>query len=241
MRDGVATGANGTSRQGNASHVVPRGPSVLWSLELQKLEPLTPATPCSGRPNTVNIHTDREYRIHNWLADIMADGSPSPAPAREPTRSVSRGRSPTRSPRRSASDRSRSPTPQRSRTRSVSRSRTRSPARSQSPRRNGRPSYTPDSRSRSRSSRGRSFTQSPSRRSTSPAPRSAKIVIEQLTKNVNEGHLREIFGSHGPIKDIKLPVNPVCKYKANDFIHNLPIHSQLGHPFTTCPLTLQSM
>ncbi|KAF9740384.1 hypothetical protein PMIN02_011590 [Paraphaeosphaeria minitans] len=129
----------------------------------------------------------------------MPSDSPSPTPAR----------SPTQSPRRSPSDRSRSPTPQRSRTHSISRSRTRSPARSQSPRRNGRRSYTPNSRSRSRSSRGRSFTRSPSRRSTSPAPRSAKIVIEQLTKNVNEGHLREIFGSYGPIKDIKLPVNPV--------------------------------
>ncbi|KAJ4305408.1 hypothetical protein N0V90_000939 [Kalmusia sp. IMI 367209] len=41
------------------------------------------------------------------------------------------------------------------------------------------------------------------------APRSAKIVIEQLTKNVNEGHLREIFGTYGPIKDLKLPLNPV--------------------------------
>lgn len=40
-----------------------------------------------------------------------------------------------------------------------------------------------------------------------------QIVVEQLTKNVNEGHLREIFGNYGPIKDLKLPLNPACKYK----------------------------
>ncbi|KAL8678521.1 MAG: hypothetical protein Q9186_005129 [Xanthomendoza sp. 1 TL-2023] len=33
------------------------------------------------------------------------------------------------------------------------------------------------------------------------------IVVEKLTKNVNENHLREIFGSYGPIKDLDLPMN----------------------------------
>ncbi|KAI4249192.1 MAG: hypothetical protein L6R40_000650 [Gallowayella cf. fulva] len=33
------------------------------------------------------------------------------------------------------------------------------------------------------------------------------IVVEKLTKNVNEHHLREIFGSYGPIKDLDLPMN----------------------------------
>ncbi|KAF2687146.1 RNA-binding domain-containing protein [Lentithecium fluviatile CBS 122367] len=37
----------------------------------------------------------------------------------------------------------------------------------------------------------------------------AQIVVEQLSKNVNEGHLREIFGKYGPIKDLSLPMNPV--------------------------------
>ncbi|KAI4212755.1 MAG: hypothetical protein LQ351_004648 [Letrouitia transgressa] len=34
-----------------------------------------------------------------------------------------------------------------------------------------------------------------------------QIVIEKLTKNVNEGHLHEIFGAYGRIKDIDLPMN----------------------------------
>lgn len=38
-----------------------------------------------------------------------------------------------------------------------------------------------------------------------------QIVVEQLTKNVTEDHLYEIFGKYGPIKDLKLPLNPVCK------------------------------
>jgi hypothetical protein len=39
-----------------------------------------------------------------------------------------------------------------------------------------------------------------------------QIVIQQLTKNVKEDHLREIFGKYGPIKDLKLPMNPECRY-----------------------------
>ena len=39
-----------------------------------------------------------------------------------------------------------------------------------------------------------------------------KIVVEQLTKNVKEEHLREIFGHYGPIKDIKVPMNPICMF-----------------------------
>jgi hypothetical protein len=40
----------------------------------------------------------------------------------------------------------------------------------------------------------------------------AQIVVEQLSKNVNEGHLREIFGKYGPIRNLSLPMNPVCRY-----------------------------
>ncbi|OQO10796.1 hypothetical protein B0A48_04096 [Cryoendolithus antarcticus] len=116
-------------------------------------------------------------------------------------RSVSRGRSPT--PIAAALDsrsRDRSLTP-----RDGSRSRSRTPdringfrSRSRSPR-----------RSRSRSYRARTSSRSPSRSAVgSPErPRSAKIVIEKLTKNVNEGHLREIFGSYGEIEDLEMPMN----------------------------------
>ncbi|MCJ1379317.1 hypothetical protein MMC17_002418 [Xylographa soralifera] len=33
------------------------------------------------------------------------------------------------------------------------------------------------------------------------------IVVEKLTKNVNEAHLREIFGAYGPIREVDLPIN----------------------------------
>ncbi|KAK3988454.1 hypothetical protein QBC44DRAFT_243683, partial [Cladorrhinum sp. PSN332] len=33
------------------------------------------------------------------------------------------------------------------------------------------------------------------------------IVVERLTKNVNEDHLKEIFGQYGEIEDLDLPVN----------------------------------
>ncbi|KAF0323643.1 RNA-binding protein with serine-rich domain 1 [Colletotrichum asianum] len=111
-------------------------------------------------------------------------------------------RSRSRSPGDRYRSRTRSPTPRSDRGRSASRSPvrrrdydSRSPSRSQSPapRRNGR--YRSESRSRSRG------------RSQSPVVRSTKIVVERLTKNINEGHLEEIFSQFGPIKDLDLPIN----------------------------------
>ncbi|OCL05777.1 RNA-binding domain-containing protein [Glonium stellatum] len=61
------------------------------------------------------------------------------------------------------------------------------------------------SRERGRRGRSRSYSRSPSR--GSPPPRSSKIVVEKLSKNVNEDHLREIFGSYGQIQDLDLPIN----------------------------------
>lgn len=37
-----------------------------------------------------------------------------------------------------------------------------------------------------------------------------QIVIEKLTKNVTEEHIREIFGVYGDIKFIDMPLNPHC-------------------------------
>ncbi|KAI1033636.1 hypothetical protein LB504_012679 [Fusarium proliferatum] len=126
------------------------------------------------------------------------------------SRSPSRGRyrSRTRSPA-ARSERSRSPQRRHHHD-------SRSPARSTSPqRRNGR--YRSRSRTRSRSnSRSRSRSRSWSRgardrndrdRSASPAAKSTKIVVERLSKNINEQHLYEIFGQFGRIKDLDLPIN----------------------------------
>ncbi|KAI1824974.1 hypothetical protein F4861DRAFT_217576 [Xylaria intraflava] len=58
-------------------------------------------------------------------------------------------------------------------------------------------SYRSDSRS---PSRGRSESRSPLRGST-------KIVVEKLSKTINEDHLYEIFGSFGTIRDLDLPMS----------------------------------
>ncbi|KAI0162046.1 RNA-binding domain-containing protein [Xylariaceae sp. FL1272] len=103
---------------------------------------------------------------------------------------------------------SRSPTPQSRYTASPPPSRRRRPS-SRSPPRNG--SYRSDSRSLSRGpSRGRS--RSPNRgrgrtESRSPLRGSTKIVVEKLSKNINEDHLHEIFGRYGPIRDLDLPMS----------------------------------
>ena len=39
-----------------------------------------------------------------------------------------------------------------------------------------------------------------------------QIVVEKLTKNVNENHLREIFGAYGSIKELEVPMNKQCKF-----------------------------
>jgi len=41
-------------------------------------------------------------------------------------------------------------------------------------------------------------------------PRSSKIVIEKLTKNVHAAHLREIFGRYGDIENLDMPMNRQC-------------------------------
>ncbi|KAF7627080.1 hypothetical protein AFLA_013019 [Aspergillus flavus NRRL3357] len=88
----------------------------------------------------------------------------------------------------------------RSRSRSASRSRMLSRSRSRS--------WSSRSRSRSRGSRrcrDRSYSETPS--PSDNLPRSSKIVVEKLTKNVTESHLREIFGSFGGIESLDLPMN----------------------------------
>ncbi|KIW20023.1 hypothetical protein PV08_00598 [Exophiala spinifera] len=136
--------------------------------------------------------------------------SPSPPRGRSPARSAtppSARQVPSGHYSRSPAGR-RSPSP-----RSGSRSYSRSP-----PSRDGRNGHArgrstsaSSSRSRSpsrgdrRSYRNRSYTRSPSRESR--RAQSSKIVVEKLTKNVTEAHLREIFGSYGRIESIDLPLN----------------------------------
>lgn len=38
-----------------------------------------------------------------------------------------------------------------------------------------------------------------------------QIVVERLTKNVNEDHLYEIFGEYGRVKDLDLPISRQCE------------------------------
>jgi len=108
----------------------------------------------------------------------------------------SRSRSRSLTPRSRGSRYTRSSSPARS-------GRGRSYTRSASPASRGNGRY----RSRSRSdSRDRSVSRRRGR-SESPLRGSTKIVVERLTKTINEDHLREIFGEYGRIRDLDLPMN----------------------------------
>ncbi|KAI0509633.1 hypothetical protein F5B22DRAFT_320142 [Xylaria bambusicola] len=100
------------------------------------------------------------------------------------------------------SDHSRSPTPPSRYSRRYSSA---SPPPSQA---NNNGNYrSPGSRSRSRT---RSRSRSPSRgrgESRSPLRGSTKIVVEKLSKTINEDHLYEIFGQYGTIRDLDLPMS----------------------------------
>ncbi|PWY66409.1 RNA-binding domain-containing protein [Aspergillus heteromorphus CBS 117.55] len=131
-----------------------------------------------------------------------------------------RGRSRIRSPlleiepstllRRSVSPRSGSRLNSTSRSRSFERDSTRHSAchsRSQS-HTESRPQVP--SRSRSRSETSGRYRKRENSRTPSPStnhPRSSKVIIEKLTKNVNESHLREVFGGFGDIKSLDIPMN----------------------------------
>ncbi|CCU76601.1 unnamed protein product [Blumeria hordei] len=103
----------------------------------------------------------------------------------------------------------RSPSPARGRprARSIYSDHGRKVSRSSSrPRRSISPRSSPRRNSRYKSeSRGRSWSPT-DERSLSP-PRSTKIVVEKLTKNITADHLREIFGTYGTIRDLDMPMN----------------------------------
>ncbi|KAI9305778.1 hypothetical protein BJ944DRAFT_264608 [Cunninghamella echinulata] len=140
----------------------------------------------------------------------------------------SRSRSPYSRSRSRSYSRSRSRSYSRSRSRSYSRSRSRSPysrSRSRSPysRSRSRSRSPPPRRSSYRSerkgrgrSRSRSYSPPPSssssrrRRSSAfspPKPLPNRLLISQLTRNVNKDHIKEIFSVYGSIVEIDFPTN----------------------------------
>ncbi|KAK4157394.1 hypothetical protein C8A00DRAFT_40237 [Chaetomidium leptoderma] len=80
---------------------------------------------------------------------------------------------------------------------------------SRSPSMDRRRSDDQDANARSSARNGRDRSRSPSRAIAATAVmRVARaIVVERLTKNINEDHLYEIFGQYGEIDDLDLPVN----------------------------------
>jgi len=106
----------------------------------------------------------------------------SKSPAKKEKKSKSRSRSSSRS----SSSRSRSRS-------SGSRSSSRSSSSRSPSRRRSRGSRTPPRRSRS-----------PRKKERAPSPLPTKLHVGNLTRNVNEEHLKEIFGNWGKLKRVEL-------------------------------------
>ena len=135
---------------------------------------------------------------HSPVEDRGRSRSAHPSKPLSESRSISRSRSAGRS-------------------RSVSRGRTRSRSRSR-----GARHY--DSRSGSRSLSPNSGPPKSSKVGARPVPEIRpsfrgiqlncihnQIVVEKLTKNVTEDHVREIFGGFGDIEYLDVPINKACK------------------------------
>ncbi|KAI1766722.1 RNA-binding domain-containing protein [Hypoxylon sp. FL1150] len=130
---------------------------------------------------------------------------------------------------------SRSPTPRSRYSQSPSPvRRRRSPTRSASPpRRNGRFHSESRSPSRDRDDRDDRDIRDDRGRSESPLRGSTKIVVEKLTKTINEDHLQEIFGQYGPIRDLDMPINR--QYNTNRgtayilYIHEADAEAAIAH------------
>merc|ERR1711970_110977 len=70
----------------------------------------------------------------------------------------------------------------------------------------------PDKASKSPSPRRR-------KRTPTPPPRPTKIHVGQLTRNVTEEHVREIFSVYGTIKNIEYPKDPVHRHLYKGFAY----------------------
>lgn len=59
------------------------------------------------------------------------------------------------------------------------------------------------------SQRLKSASRSPKPHKRSPSPKSSKICISKLTRNVNKAHVEEIFSAYGSIKSVDLPLERI--------------------------------
>lgn len=74
------------------------------------------------------------------------------------------------------------------------------------------PSSSPERRygkspSPSQKRRSKSPSASPKRRKRTPSPKPTKVCVSKLTRNVNKGHLEEIFSNYGKVKSVDLPLS----------------------------------
>jgi len=72
------------------------------------------------------------------------------------------------------------------------------------------PSSSPDRRyskspSPSQKRRSKSPSASPRRKRRSPTPKPTKVCVSKLTRNVNKGHVEEIFSNYGKVRSVDLP------------------------------------
>jgi len=79
------------------------------------------------------------------------------------------------------------------------------------------PSSSPERRyskspSPSQKRRSKSPSASPKRKKRSPTPKPTKVCVSKLTRNVNKGHVEEIFSNYGKVRSVDVPhVNSISR------------------------------
>ncbi|GFQ04901.1 serine/arginine-rich splicing factor sr45 [Phtheirospermum japonicum] len=172
-----------SSSPGSSTHTSSLSLGFIEEFEIPSLRAAPMAKPARGRPASPSGSDSRSSsRSRSVSRSRSRSRSYSGSGSHSSSRSRSRSRSFSSSSSRSGSSRSPSPAPRKSPAEGVKRGRSPPPQTKRT---------------------------SPPPRKASPIPESLVLHVDQLSRNVNENHLKEIFGNFGEVVNVRLAIDHV--------------------------------